>query len=152
MSPGPTTTLHYNIAFALLFLPYFGTAITLPALPCFRPPYPCFSTCRYAVDNPISECQTLKSTVLGALSLPTITGSPGAPCFRVHLESKDLLSTITASPDASPKLGPKKDATARTIIMMYAGMERMGYILNLGTAYEQWEPSVKSTNPLDSTG
>jgi hypothetical protein len=72
---------------------------------------------------------------------------PWSTLVRAHLESKDLLSTITDVHDASPKPDPKRDATARTIIMMYAGMERMGYILNLGTAYEQWETLRKIHEP-----
>jgi hypothetical protein len=72
---------------------------------------------------------------------------PWSALVKTYLESKDLLGTITAQPTTAKKSDAKKDATARTIIMMYAGMERIGYILGLRTAYEQWETLRKIHEP-----
>ena len=72
---------------------------------------------------------------------------PWSALVRTHLESKDLLAFITKPAADAPKLDPKKDALARTIIMMSAGMDRIGFILDLETAYEQWETLRKIHEP-----
>ena len=72
---------------------------------------------------------------------------PWSALVRTYLESKDLLDCITVKPPKSGAANTKHDAAARSIIMMYAGTDRIGYILGLNTAFEQWETLQKIHEP-----
>jgi hypothetical protein len=73
-----------------------------------------------------------------ALKCPKLSDTnwkPWSALVQSHLESKDLLDTITTKATGRSS---KKDAQSRAIIMQHAGFEKSMHILHLKTAFEMW--------------